>query len=64
MNAHDTPGWFKSSYSGNVNDSCVEINPTAAPTVLVRDSKQHEGPVLMVTAGAWSRLVALVRADG
>ncbi|WP_327253196.1 DUF397 domain-containing protein [Streptomyces sp. NBC_01244] len=63
MNAHDIPGWFKSSYSGGVNDSCVEINPTAAPAVLVRDSKVTNGPVLRVSVGAWSDLVGLVRAD-
>ncbi|WP_424213172.1 DUF397 domain-containing protein [Streptomyces sp. BI20] len=63
MNANDLTGWFKSSYSGGVNDSCVEINPSAAPVILVRDSKVTDGPVLKVSAGAFAALVGLARTD-
>lgn len=51
------PAWFKSSYSssGDGND-CIEvaISPDA---VLVRDSKNTQGPRLTVTPAAWADFV-------
>lgn len=49
--------WFKSSYSSGEGGECVEVATTPA-AVLVRDSKQTDGPVLGVTAGAWAGFVA------
>ncbi|MFE9498657.1 DUF397 domain-containing protein [Streptomyces collinus] len=50
--------WFKSTYSdGPDGDSCVEI-AMAPRTVHVRDSKHVEGPLLMLTSGAWTRFVS------
>ncbi|MFI5684436.1 DUF397 domain-containing protein [Streptomyces sp. NPDC051636] len=49
--------WFKSSYSGgNDGNSCVELAVTPG-TVHVRDSKNVEGPRLMLTPGAWADFV-------
>ncbi|MCN9242995.1 DUF397 domain-containing protein [Streptomyces sp. RY43-2] len=56
----DTPelAWFKSSYSSSSEgDSCVEI-ATMPGTVHVRDSKNVEGPRLMLTSEAWTHFVS------
>jgi Domain of unknown function (DUF397) len=44
-------GWHTSSYSGGSGD-CVEVGWTPE-RVLVRDSKDPEGPALAVPAPAW-----------
>ncbi|MGC9436452.1 DUF397 domain-containing protein [Streptomyces sp. WG5] len=44
--------WFKSSYSGGNTTECVEA-AFVRSGVLIRDSKQPEGPCLGVSAGAW-----------
>ena len=49
--------WFKSSYSGSNDNDCVEVALTPA-TVLVRDSKDPEGPHLTLTPAAWSSFLA------
>ena len=49
--------WFKSSYSTNDGPDCVEVALTPA-TVLVRDSKDPEGPHLTLTPDAWSSFLA------
>ncbi len=43
--------WRTSSYTGSSGD-CVEV-AAAAGSVLVRDTKDREGPVLAVSATAW-----------
>ncbi|GGS82311.1 hypothetical protein GCM10010222_24640 [Streptomyces tanashiensis] len=53
-NAH----WFKSSYSNGDGGNCVEVSHDFAGIVPVRDSKVVDGPVLIVTAAAWSAFVA------
>ncbi|HSL09600.1 MAG TPA: DUF397 domain-containing protein [Pseudonocardiaceae bacterium] len=44
-------GWRTSSYSGT-NGDCVQVAP-APDRVLVRDSKDPEGPALAVPTTAW-----------
>ena len=44
-------GWRTSSYSGT-NGDCIEVVP-APPGVLVRDSKDPEGPTLAVSTPSW-----------
>ncbi|MFF2522118.1 DUF397 domain-containing protein [Streptomyces liangshanensis] len=54
--------WIKSSYSNTDGGNCVEFAPaalTATGLVPVRDSKMPTGPVLLLTPGAWTGLVAL-----
>jgi hypothetical protein len=46
--------WYKSSYSSNV--SCVEVARTPA-TVAVRDSKEPDGPALLVSSAAFRRFL-------
>ncbi|MFD0357430.1 DUF397 domain-containing protein [Streptomyces sp. NPDC127110] len=44
--------WFKSSYSSNDGDNCVEV-AACADTVHVRDSKVAAGPELALAPAAW-----------
>ncbi|MET8831393.1 DUF397 domain-containing protein [Streptomyces sp. NPDC004610] len=56
-------GWIKSSYSGSDGGQCVEWAPGFAPSgvIPVRDSKRADGPVLMLSLGAFAGLVDLAR---
>ncbi|GLF94277.1 DUF397 domain-containing protein [Streptomyces yaizuensis] len=59
----DSLRWIKSSYSEN-GGICVEWAPEYASgtgIVPVRDSKRTDGPVLMVSATAFTGLVAMAR---
>ncbi|MFG1899234.1 DUF397 domain-containing protein [Micromonospora carbonacea] len=47
--------WRKSSRSGS-SGSCVEM-ASNLPDVVVRDSKDREGPRLCFTAGQWTGFV-------
>ena len=56
-----SPGWRKSSYSGNGGAQCVEAGQLPG-AVLVRDTTQRgRGPVLQVTPADWSRFTSAVR---
>lgn len=50
--------WIKSSHSGANGGDCIEIAPGFPETVPVRDSKNPDGPVLLVTRYAWSVFVS------
>ncbi|MYU23776.1 DUF397 domain-containing protein [Streptomyces sp. SID8352] len=56
MKSHDlsAASWVKSSYSGANGGDCVEVAPGFPCVVPVRDSKNPDGPVLVVGAVAWS----------
>jgi hypothetical protein len=55
--------WRKSSYSGGNGGNCVEAGtPADADQVLVRDTKDRQGPVLAVDPGTWRRFASRVRA--
>ncbi|WP_255953121.1 DUF397 domain-containing protein [Streptomyces odontomachi] len=45
--------WFKSSYSGQDGDDCVEI-ATCPQIVHVRDSKDKQGPRIDLSPAAWT----------
>ncbi|MCF3962843.1 DUF397 domain-containing protein [Streptomyces fuscigenes] len=47
------PQWIKSSHSSNDGPQCVEVARTTG-AVLVRDSKDADGPRLTFAASAWS----------
>jgi hypothetical protein len=49
--------WRKPSRSGANGDNCVEV-ATDRDRVLVRDSKDPDGPVLAVTAAEWRGFVS------
>ncbi|MFF7402819.1 DUF397 domain-containing protein [Streptomyces murinus] len=46
------PCWFKSSYSGGNATECVET-AFVSSAVLVRDSKNGSGPVVVLQNRAW-----------
>jgi len=45
--------WQKSSYSGSNGGQCVEVARNLPGIVAVRDSKDPDGPGLVVTQGEW-----------
>lgn len=49
--------WRKSTFSSN-NGNCVEVAANIPGIVAVRDSKNPDGAVLVVTADEWSAFVA------
>ena len=50
--------WRTSSYSGT-NGGCVEVAP-APDAVLVRDSKNPDGPALTVPTPTWRAFLSIV----
>ena len=56
------PRWRKSSYSGNGGGDCVEVAPGLPGVIAVRDSKDPDGPVLVVSRDEWARFTARLRA--
>jgi hypothetical protein len=55
--------WRKSSYSGGNGGGCVEVGvPTAVDRVLVRDTKDRQGPVLAFSPLAWRQFAERVKA--
>ncbi|WP_030177006.1 DUF397 domain-containing protein [Spirillospora albida] len=44
--------WRKSSYSGSNAAECVELAGVAGAGVAVRDSKDPDGPMLLLTRAA------------
>ncbi|WP_030870804.1 DUF397 domain-containing protein [Streptomyces sp. NRRL S-37] len=56
LNASETdtkPEWIKSSYSTSDGPDCVEV-ATAPARILVRDSKDPDGPRLALTPTTWA----------
>ncbi|MBB5938217.1 DUF397 domain-containing protein [Streptomyces zagrosensis] len=57
--------WVKSSYSGGLENACVEWCPTHAHergTVPVRDSKNPSGPALTFEPAAWNAFITSIKA--
>jgi len=59
--SHGHAAWRKSSYSGQAGD-CVEVADNLSGALGVRDSKDPEGPVLVVASAAWRVLARRVQA--
>ncbi|UGY91238.1 DUF397 domain-containing protein [Streptomyces gobiensis] len=55
--------WFKSSYSGDTGNICIEIVDLSSQ-VGIRDSKDQTGPALLVPTAAWISFVHGLRMGG
>ncbi|WP_413808845.1 DUF397 domain-containing protein [Streptomyces sp. OE57] len=59
--------WVRSSHSDGSGGQCVEFSPTFAQThgaIPVRDSKNPDGPTLIVSATGWSSFIStLIRGE-
>jgi len=53
--------WRKSTRSSSSGQNCVEVATNLPGIVAVRDSKDAQGPVLVVSPTAWQAFVAGVR---
>ena len=54
--------WRKSSYSGSDGGNCIEAAPGFITGVVpVRDSKDPQGPALLLTTAAFASFVAAVK---
>jgi hypothetical protein len=56
-----SPTWRKATYS-NAQASCVEAGSLPG-RILVRDTTQHNGPVMSVSPRSWRRFTAGIRAS-
>ncbi|MEU8801414.1 DUF397 domain-containing protein [Spirillospora sp. NPDC048819] len=52
--------WRKSSYSAESGGECVEV-AALSPAVAVRDSKDPDGPKLVLAAGDWRTLITRIK---
>jgi hypothetical protein len=62
MDHMNSSRWRTSSYSGGNGGECVQVaaKPSAA-RILVRDSKDPDGPALAITAAEWRRLTNRIK---
>jgi hypothetical protein len=55
--------WRKSSYSSGSGGACVEVATNLPGLVAVRDSKNPDGPALVLTPTAWRSFTTALRAE-
>jgi hypothetical protein len=53
--------WRKASYSTGNGGACVEVARNL-PAVAVRDSKDPDGPALVISPTDWQRFTASIKA--
>jgi hypothetical protein len=51
--------WRKSSYSGDNGGACVEV--ASVQVVLIRDTTDRNGPLLLFTPAAWRSFTGTIR---
>jgi hypothetical protein len=62
MELIDSPRWRTSSYTGNGGNNCVEVGADAETgRVLVRDTKDRQGPVLVLDPATWRRFTHSIK---
>jgi hypothetical protein len=54
--------WCTSSYTSSNGGNCVEVARNLPGGVAVRDSKDREGPVLVLPRAAWQAFTAGIAA--
>jgi hypothetical protein len=52
--------WRKSSYSGDSGGNCVELGQSVRG-ILIRDTKDRDGYVLTIPAGAWRAFLNTIK---
>ncbi|HYZ57040.1 MAG TPA: DUF397 domain-containing protein [Streptosporangiaceae bacterium] len=55
--------WHKSSRSGSNGGQCVQVARNLPGIVAVRDSKDPDGPKLIVAPGEWAAFVRRITVD-
>jgi hypothetical protein len=50
--------WRKSTYSGGNGGNCVEVARSLPRAIAIRDSKDPDGPKLVVSAAEWQNFTA------
>ena len=55
--------WRKSRHSGGNGGQCVEVAQNLPAMVAVRDSKDPDGPHLVVTPAAWAAFLHAVKRE-
>ena len=53
--------WRKSSYSSSTGQNCVEVATNLPGIVAIRDSKNPDGPQLIVPASQWHTFAVGIR---
>lgn len=56
--------WCKSSHSGDINNTCVEVATNIPAIVAVRDSTDPTGPALVFSPTAWKTFTHKLKYDG
>lgn len=54
--------WRKSTHSNGSGGNCIEVADDIPGIVPVRDSKNPDGPALVIPAAAWNSFVTAVKA--
>ena len=54
--------WHKSSRSNGSGGACVEVARNLPGVIAVRDSKNPDGPALIVSTDDWARFITRLRA--
>lgn len=52
--------WHKSSYSSQ-DGNCVEVATNLPGMVAVRDSKDRQGPILVISHDDWQAITRLIK---
>jgi hypothetical protein len=60
VNRQEAPRWRTSSYTNN-GGACVEVADNLPSVILVRDTKDRQGPVLTLAPQQWRTFVAGIR---
>jgi hypothetical protein len=58
----NNPTWRKSSYSGSNGGECIEVGSYQG-RVLVRDTKDQNGPMLQVSQAVWRKFAKRVKSE-
>jgi Domain of unknown function (DUF397) len=56
--------WGKASYTGTRGGNCVEVTAVPANALAVRDSKDPDGPKLVLTPAIWRAFTREIKNGG